>query len=449
MSFDTPQLRRTWLRNAILGAGSVAMSPWLPSLAAEAATDPNRRRACILLWMTGGPSQIDTFDPKPGHENGGPFEPIETAVPGLQIGEHLPKLAQLMDHVSVIRSMSTKEGDHARAMHLQRTGHPQRGAIDYPTLGALLSHELRSGQAELPNFISVTPFRPLSPSAFGPGYLGPRHAPLIVGGNAAAGQAAIRTGMPGSLRVENLDPPGGVTLAQAEARRSLLGALDDNFLSGHRGTVTESHQAAYESAVRMMSSQTISGFDLEDEPDNVRDRYGRTQFGQGCLLARRLVERGVPFVEVSLNGAVGSSSFAWDTHGGNFPNVQRLCETLDPAWSSLLIDLRDRGLLDSTLIVWMGEFGRTPRINAQAGRDHFPAAWSAALCGGGVRGGQAIGKSSADGMEVTDRPVSTIDVLATVCRALGIDPGKHNMSNVGRPVPLVDPAAKPVEEILA
>ncbi len=398
--------------------------------------------------MTGGPSQIDTFDPKPEHANGGPFRPIDTSRPGIQIGEHLPKLAKWMEHVAVIRSMSTKEGDHSRAMYLQRTGHPQQGAIHYPTLGSLLSHRLGAADADLPNFVSVRPFRPLSPGAFSPGFLGPKHAPLIVGRSGAGAQAAAPDGMGDKLTVRNIRRSAGVTESEAAARQDLLGSLDANFAQRQASAVVDSHVAAYAAALRMIRSPSIAAFDLEREPAAVRDRYGRNQFGQGCLLARRLVERGVPFVEVSLNGAAGNSAFAWDTHRQNFPNVERLCGTLDPAWSSLLEDLQARGLLETTLVVWMGEFGRTPRINAQSGRDHFPAAWSVALCGGGVRGGQVVGRTSDDGMRVTDRPVTTIDLLATICRALKLDPLQQNISNVGRPIALVDPAASPIEEIL-
>ena len=188
---------------------------------------------------------------------------------------------------------------------------------------------------------------------------------------------------------------------------------------------------------------------LSGETPSLRDKYGRNLFGQGCLLARRLVERGVPFVEVTLSSAPGiTNGIGWDTHQDNFSNVKRLCDVLDPAWSTLLDDLQDRGLLETTTVVWMGEFGRTPTINPQKGRDHWANSWSTVLAGGGIKGGQAIGKTSADGMKVTDRPVSVPDLLATVCTALGLDPSKQNLSNVGRPIRLVEPDAKPIQEVL-
>ena len=197
-----------------------------------------------------------------------------------------------------------------------------------------------------------------------------------------------------------------------------------------------------------MQSDASRAFDLDQEPASRRETYGRTPFGEGCLLARRLIEQGVPFVEVSLNGAAGNEPLAWDTHQNNFPSVRRLCQVLDAGWSSLLEDLRDRGLLDSTLVVWMGEFGRTPRINPRNGRDHYPAAWSTVLCGGGIRGGQVIGATTDDGLQIRERPVRVPDLMATICLALGVDPMAQNMSNVGRPIRLADPDAEPVREVI-
>jgi uncharacterized protein (DUF1501 family) len=198
-----------------------------------------------------------------------------------------------------------------------------------------------------------------------------------------------------------------------------------------------------------MRSASIKAFDLETEPTRLRDAYGRNPFGQGCLLARRLVERGVPFVEVSLSSVDGNQLLGWDTHAQNFDLVKKLSAVLDAGWSTLMDDLRSRGLLDSTLIVWMGEFGRTPKINPRAGRDHFPGAWTTVLAGGGLKGGQAIGRTSDDGTKVEERPVSVPDLLATVCLALGIDPMTQNVSNVGRPIRIADPAARPLVEALA
>ncbi len=438
--------RRDWLRISSAGVLGGAMSPWFPALAEQAAADPQRKRSCILLWMSGGPSQLDTFDPKPEHANGGEFEPIDTSVPGIQICEHLPQIARQMEQMAIIRSMSTKEGDHTRATYLARTGYLPQGPIRYPTMGSLFSKELGEPTADLPNFVSIAPNRFVSPAAYGPGFLGPQYAPLVVG-DAARGGAAMDED--DSLRVRNVNLPRGVDHPQLDGRLGLLETLETAFAASRPDVTVESHQLAYEKAVRMMRSQAVGAFNLSDEDDALRDAYGRNPFGQGCLLARRLIERGVPFVEVSLNSADNNQGAGWDTHQDNFNGVRTMCELLDPAWATLMVDLRQRGLLDSTLIIWMGEFGRTPQIAAdRTGRDHFPVAWSTVLAGGGIRGGQVVGKTSEDGMRVEDRKVATNDLLATVCRALNIDPDVQNISNVGRPIPIADPKAEPIEEIL-
>lgn len=440
--------RRDWLQLSAAGAFGISMSGWLESLAADTAQDPARKRSIILLWMSGGPSQLDTFDMKPGHDNGGEYKEIETAAPGVRISEYLPNLAKQMKDVSVVRSMSTKEGDHARATYLMRTGYRPQGPVHYPALGSLLSNELGSSEGELPNYVSIGPYRFLSPAAYSPGFLGPQHSPLVVGGQGANFVRQDGNGYEQALRVRNLDLPNDVTIEQADARLGLLKQLEDDFLATRPGVTSKSHQTAYQKAVRMMRSTAVKAFNLDDEDAKLRDAYGRNQFGQGCLLARRLVERGVPFVEVSLNGVQGNQAFGWDTHFNNFEGVKRLCGILDPGWATLLTDLRTRGLLKSTVVVWMGEFGRTPKINPRQGRDHFPAAWTTVIAGGGVKGGQAFGKTSDDGMTVKDNPVSVPDFLSTVCTALGVDPMKQNMSNVGRPIRIVDPKAVPIKEIL-
>ncbi len=436
--------RRDWLRMAA-GVSFCSASGWIELLAADTRKHPERKRSCILLWMPGGPSQLDTFDPKPGHANGGPFKAIATSASGVMISEHLPKLAKQMDRAAVIRSMYTKEGDHNRATVLMRTGYLPQGPIRYPNIGSLFSKELMEPASEMPAFVSIAPS---SFFATGPGFLGPQYAPMVVGNGRDAAQTPQQMsqqefGPP--LRVENLDPPAGVTTTHSEARLGLLKNLDQEFLAHRPGVPVASHLSAYERAVRLMRAKGSEAFDLDEEPKELRVKYGRSQFGQGCLLARRLIERGVPFVEVSLSGA---QPLAWDTHIDNFKAVTSLSESLDAGWSALVEDLKDRGMLDTTLIVWMGEFGRTPKINANNGRDHFPLAWSTVLMGGGIRGGQAIGKTAADGMAVLERPIGVGDFLATICRGLGIDPTKQNVSNVGRPIRIIDPKSSPIKEAL-
>jgi hypothetical protein len=441
--------RRDWLRLSAAGVVAYSMSGWLESMAADAAGHPQRRRSCILLWMNGGPSQMDTFDLKPGHANGGTFREIATSVPGIKISEHLPKIARSMDRMAIIRSMKTKEGDHGRAAYLLRTGYLPLGSLEYPTLGSLVSKELGKEQAELPNFVSIAPSRLLSPAAYGSGFLGPSHAPLIVGETGYSfAQPQAANNYQEKLKVQDLASPAGVGPRRFDGRIDLLQNLDQDFASRHPGGAPQSHVAAYERAVRLMRMAAARAFNIDEEAPALRDAYGRNLFGQGCLLARRLVERGVPFVEVTL-GAFDAGMQGWDTHQQNFDAVRRLSEVLDPAWATLMDDLRSRGLLDSTLIVWMGEFGRTPMINQQAGRDHFPNAWTTVLAGGGIRGGQVIGRTSPDGTKVEERPVTVPDFLATICRALGIDPLKQNQSNIGRPIRIVDKVAKPIVELLS
>ncbi|HWB00973.1 MAG TPA: DUF1501 domain-containing protein [Pirellulales bacterium] len=439
--------RRDWLRWASSSAIAASMSGWFAQLAVQAASQPTRARRCILLWMNGGPSQIDTFDPKPGHENGGPFKPIATQTPGIHIGEYLPQVSHWTDRLAIIRSMSGKEADHGRASYLVRTGRAPEAAIQYPTLGSLMAKELGDESAALPSFVSIAPYRSTNLAAYNPGFLGPTFAPFIVGDVTPAGaQQQAADAYRAALQVADLRPPSSIPDARQANRLGLWRSMEQAFVAGRPDIPAESHAAAYDRAVRLMHPDAASAFTLDQEPDKLRDAYGRTMFGQGCLLARRLIERGVPFVEVSLGG-INSGGMGWDTHVGNFETVKRLCGVLDPAWATLLRDLSERGLLDTTLVIWMGEFGRTPKINGTGGRDHYPLAWSAVLGGGGIHGGQVVGRTSDDGTIVADRPTAVPELLATACAALGIDPHKTNPSNLGRPIHLIDYAAQPIDGV--
>ncbi len=445
---DLQLTRREWLRLSAAGVLGASMSGWLENLASAAASSPERKRACILLWMNGGPSQMDTFDLKPGHKNGGPYKEIATTVPGMKFSEHLPRLAKQAKHLAVVRSMSTKEGDHQQATYYLRTGYRAQGPVHYPPLGATLSKELGDARASLPNYVSIAPATFISPAAFTPGFLGPEYAPLIVGNQGFGFNNG--TNYDQALKVEDLQAPSEIKREQVDSRIELLQGLQRDFVAKHPGVPALSHQSAYERAVRLMRTAAGQAFDLKDEPAKLRDRYGRNLFGQGCLLARRLVERGVPFIEVTLAGIRDNNSFFnWDSHQQNFDQVKKLSEVLDPAWATLLEDLEQRGLLETTLVVWMGEFGRTPIINPQAGRDHFANGWSTVLCGGGVKGGTVYGKTSPDGMTVKDNLVTAPNFLATVARAVGVDPTKQNMSNVGRPIRIADAGSKAIEEVLS
>ena len=340
--------RRSLFHGAAAVTFSGSMSGWLRALAEQSAPRFSARH-CILLWMTGGPSQIDTFDLKPGNKNGGEFKPISTSVPGVKICEHLPQLAKCMEDLTIVRSMSTKEGDHSRATYLLRTGRLPQGPIRFPTFGSVVSKELGNSMADLPNFVSVNPQSVLSPAAYGSGFLGPKYSPLVVGGGGRGGGENESR-----LNVRNLELPDEVNRDQLHSRLKLLALQNDDFEQTSANAFAHSHRIAYERAVRMMHPEIQKTFDLTNEPDELRDAYGRSDFGQGCLLARRLVEQGVRFVEVSLNGVPDAQVFGWDTHFQNFENVKKLCQVLDPAWATLMQDLKRRGLLDSTLVVWMG-----------------------------------------------------------------------------------------------
>ncbi|HVW02852.1 MAG TPA: DUF1501 domain-containing protein, partial [Planctomycetaceae bacterium] len=385
--------RRDWLRYSLAGASLASTSGWFDVFAQEAAPRRDRKRACILMWMSGGPSQMDTFDLKPGTPNGGLFKDIATAADGMRISEHLPKLAQYGKKLAVIRSMTTKEGDHSRGASYAHCGYLSQGPIKYPTLGSLLSKELGSDDADLPNFISISPARGISPQSYAPGFLGARYAPLLVGDGGAGGEEG--------LTVEDLRPSGTLAAETVDDRLDLLTGINDRFLGEYDGGPAASYRAAYDRAVKLMKSEASKAFSLDDEPAAIRDAYGRNRFGQGCLMARRLIERGVPFVEVAFGG-LDQQALGWDTHADNFTQVRKFSEALDAGWSALMHDLEQQGRLDDVLIVWMGEFGRTPKINPTGGRDHYPQAWSVVLAGGGIKGGQVIGRTSADGTDVED-----------------------------------------------
>jgi hypothetical protein len=436
--FFAPFSRRDVLRLSMASALGVSFSGWLPRLARAAAESPAARgKSCILLWMSGGPSQTDTFDLKPAHANGGPFKERETAAPGVRISEHLPKLANEMKDLAIIRSLSTKEGEHGLATQLMLTGYqPRQQAVRYPCLGSLLSKELGRDDTDLPNYVSLSPVRMADA-----GFLGPNYAPLAVSG--ASDDPNARA----NLTLEDLAPPRGRDAAALKNQFDILRFMEQEFAAQHAGDAVKAHAASYAKAMRMVESQARRAFELEEEKPELRDAYGRNRFGQGCLLARRLVERGVAFVEVTLAGTPNNVA-GWDTHGDNFTQVKSLSDVLDPAWATLMKDVRDRGLLDTTMVVWMGEFGRTPKINPQNGRDHFPAAWSVVLGGAGIKGGQAIGRTSPSGEEVADRPVAVADLYATICRGLGVDHTKQNISPEGRPIGLVDSGGTPIAELV-
>jgi Protein of unknown function (DUF1501) len=413
--------RRSFLGGVGAGVAGLGAFGWQQAIAQQAAELRRRDMSCIVLFMLGGPSQFESFDPKPGVPTGGPTRAIPTALPGYHMGADWPNVARSMQDISVIRSCVGREPDHPRATYHMHTGYQPLGAVQFPSFGSIVSSEIAPRDRDLPSYVSVSNRQ----QAHGPGFLGMAHAPFIVSSNAIP---------------SNVSLPSGVASSRFEQRIDLLRDLEQEFAeNGGRARVQE-HQAMTAAAAQMIRSPRLRAFDLNQEPMRVRDRYGRSSFGQGCLLARRLVDEGVTFVEVTSQG--------WDTHEDNFNRSTALANSVDPAFAALVEDLKVRGRLDKTLVIWMGEFGRSPQIDNKAGRNHYPRAFSVALAGGGVQGGRIIGSTSAGGQDVASRPVPVVDLFCTFCHALGIDHRKENMTSVGRPIRIVD-GGQPVQELFA
>jgi uncharacterized protein (DUF1501 family) len=370
--------------------------------------------------MNGGPSHLDTFNLRPGASGAGLFKPIKTRVPEIEICEHLPMLADQANHLAIIRSMSSKEGNHQRAQYLMHTGYAPNPTITHPSLGGWVNEEMGDKNFDLPNFVSI------SGPSIGAGFLGVQYGPFVV----------QNPGQP----LQNMHYFQNVDDSRFSQRQAALGMLENEFASETGDIKVTGRQQVYAKAVRMMQSPKMKAFDLTDEPEAVKAAYGDTNFGRGCLMARRLVESGVKFVEVVLDG--------WDTHNDNFNRTTKLMQTFDPAMSTLIKELSDRNMLDSTLIIWMGEFGRTPKINANEGRDHYPQAWNAVLAGGGARGGLAYGQTDAEGAKVVDKPVAVNDFFATIATLLGMNPGKSFNTPVGRPIAITE-KGKPITDLIA
>jgi uncharacterized protein (DUF1501 family) len=413
--------RRHFLSH-LAGATAVAAAAgdFVTALTAHAADMRRRTKAAILLWMGGGPSTIDIWDLKPGAPTGGPFRPIATTADGVQICEHLPLMARQMHHLAVVRSMSTREADHMRARYAMHTGYPPAPSVEHPGYGSVIANRLAG---EVPH-LEIPPFVSIGGGSVGPGFLGMTWAPFVVDANG---------------RIRDLDLP--VDQARLRQRLEMLTAIEDRFIGERRGGAAEEHRKVLAKTVQLLSSEQMAAFEVAREPESVRERYGGTSFGRGCLLARRLVEAGVPFVEVDLGG--------WDTHDGIFPTLsERKLPELDRAMSGLVSDLADRGMLDDTVVIWMGEFGRTPNINGNAGRDHWARGWSAVVGGGGFRRGVVVGETSADGREVVTEPHASQDLMASVLAALGISLDTTFTSKNGRPMKIAN-SGKVIRELFA
>jgi len=403
--------RRWFLRvgtSAVFGGLVARWSSRRVAAAAEA--HGVRANACILLWLNGGPSHIDTFDPKPGRPTGGRFKAIKARAPGMTLNEHLPRLAERGDRLAIVRSMSSKEGNHARAQYYVHTGYAPNPTVVHPSLGAWTCALLGSEAADLPAFVSIG-----GPS-FGAGFLGVQNGPFVL----------AKAGAPPA----DVAAPRGIDRARFARRQAALDAMEQRFSEQTGDAKVEGRRHVYAKAIRLMQTPRLDAFDLAGETEATKRAYGDTDFGRGCLVARRLVERGVKFVEVVLDG--------WDTHQNGFDRNKALMATLDPAFAGLLDDLNARGIFKTTLVGCMGEFGRTPRINATDGRDHWPQAWSAVLAGGGVRGGIVHGGTDEDGANVVGPETKVPDLLATMASQLGLDPEHTEATPAGRPISVTD-----------
>jgi hypothetical protein len=378
----------------------------------------SRRMSAIMLWMGGGPSTIDLWDMKPDAPTGGPFKPISTSA-DLQICEHLPLLARRMHHLSVVRSMSTREADHGRGRYYMHTGYVPSANIEHPGYGSVIAHELIDQRPDL----QVPPFVAVGGGSVGPGFLGMTWAPFVVESN-------------GDIR--NLKM--GIEPNRLMRRMEILRRMETQFIRQQRGTPPAEHAKVLDKTLNLLTSEQMRAFRVSTEPRDVQERYGLTAFGRGCLMARRLVEAGVPFIEVDMGG--------WDNHDNIFPTLRdEKLPVMDKAMSALIDDLEQRGLLANTAIIWMGEFGRTPRINGNAGRDHWARAWSVVLGGAGIKPGLTVGKTSSDGSMVESEPYTSEDVMATVCKSLGISLDTTFTSRSGRPMKIAN-GGKVIQQLL-
>jgi hypothetical protein len=433
-SYSTYNRRHFLKHMAGMSALAVPGMQFLQQLRAAGPSLRKQNKSLIVLWMSGGPSHMDTWDLKPGSVNAGDFKPISTDVSDIQISEHLPTVAKQMKHLSIVRSLVTNEGSHERGRVLMHTARPPSVVVNYPCIGSVASQQLTSKELSLPGFISIG--RPSD----GPGFLGMNYAPFTV----------QDPGKPPT----NIQTPNDVDDLRIRRRQRLFYAVEDSFSGGLVPYEDESerrkhpdasiaHTDIYGKAFNLVADRTgRKVFDLSGESGSLIREYGATgNFGRGCLLARRLVEAGVTCVEVDLGG--------WDNHAGIFPALSRtLLPQLDKGMGTLVRDLVDRGMWNNTVVVWMGEFGRTPRINANAGRDHWARCWSVVVGGGGIKGGIVHGETNADGTDVVSGSCSVGDLFATLYKGLGVDPDLQIRDAIGRPHHISGESGKPIATLV-
>lgn len=438
--------RRDMVRVGGISAMGLGLASWF-RLQRTHAVDASQAKAksCILIWLDGGPSHIESFDPKPNApaEVRGPFRNIKTNVPGIEISECLPQTAQRMNHLAIIRSMTSPLGEHNFGTHYLMTGYKPSQAIEYPTLGSAIAHlrDRRPSSEVLPHNIAIPAFNVGGSKLSGNGFLPAETRPFSLGSD---------PGKP-DFEVQDLDFYEGLNLTRLDRRKQFVNALNQ-FSRSAEGSSHRVSDPDLERAYNLVTSdEAKQAFDLESESKDTRAKYGLKSVGQSCLLARRLVERGVPFVTVNNRG--------WDTHEDLVTRLRDgftgakvgvgLLPSLDRALSALIDDLQDRSMLDETLIVVMGEFGRTPKLNTRGGRDHWPRVFSVALAGGGIRGGQAYGTSDAVGESPRDNPVTPADLAATLYSLLGVAPNLTLHTQDGRPIRICPPESRIVQDIIA
>jgi hypothetical protein len=442
MSNDTGMNRRHFLTH-VAGYSALALPglQFIRTIRANAQELRRNNKSVIVLWMAGGPAAIDIWDLKPGRPTGGEFRPIQTAAPGVQISEHMPKVAEQFRNLVAIRSLTTTEGDHNRGRQLMHTSYTPNPALAFPSIGSVAAHEIPKlagyRDISLPNYISV------GGPADGPGFLGMNYAPFTVQ-NPGAPPENITA--PASLGKD-----AGEKMERIRRRQRIFYDLEDNFTAGRAphlsakdrakfADASKAHNEIYGKGFSLVASKEGQVFDLRGESPRTIEEYGNSQFGRSALMARRLIESGVSAVEMSLGG--------WDTHNQNFNALAtRQLPTLDRAMGTLVKELVERGMWQNTVLVWMGEFARTPRINQNAGRDHWARCWSIVVGGGAIKGGQAYGSTDADGMAVAENPVRIGDVFATLYRGLGIDPATQVRDPIGRPFAIAGGGGRPIEAL--
>ncbi|HET6575679.1 MAG TPA: DUF1501 domain-containing protein [Fimbriiglobus sp.] len=444
VSFCDGTTRRDFLHAGALAPLGLTLPKFLAAKAGGQDGDVN----CILLMLVGAPSQIDTFDPKPNApaEVRGPFSPIPTKVPGTQLSEILPKSAKLADKFSLIRSLyHTATAVHDTGYQLMQSGRLFTGGVEHPNMGCVLGY-LKGGRGELPAHVMVPKVIGRTggnlPHGESAGYLGKRYDPLILNADPSAP----------NFKVPDLLPPDYITGVRAERRQKLRDAVDGGTAAFETLPAAKQMDDTFQLAYKLMSSpKAREAFDLQKEPAKLRDRYGRTRFGQSCLMARRLVEAGVRFVTVNMFETV-FDELTWDIHGSKpFTDINEMAKVIAPnfdqGYSALLTDLADRGLLANTIVMATGEFGRTPKINPAGGRDHHPGVWSMLIGGGPIQGGRIVGESDELGYAPKTRPVTPGEVAATVYKGLGLDPHRELPGPQNRPLPLVEYSVKPINEL--